>query len=302
MLTPIITGPSVTYRTLGLKRTDSMPLESGHSEISQSGSLAKDIFVLVPEDNEVQRKLMKKRLETAAKAKKKTIHIDFAKNFTEARNFIIQRALLYGKKYDALLTDNQMQDSDGNLKDNVGIDLLKWIQKHPKLEPISRAMYSADDVKKEATEKNRVHFFFKKTESKAAAERVVGNAVAAKPLGNDVVLDTEELERRSLDEASFIDGYTASRTRIPLSRAQSEYSTASHRSTSEPPSPLTTRTPFQRTPSTATLKSLESPTTSRNSTFLEPGSPISPVKSRRPFDLSVSIPPKDGHIPEDSSV
>jgi CheY-like chemotaxis protein len=215
-------GTHFPLRSLGIKRTPSMPPSPSPSEISLARPKSPDLVILLPEDNPMQQKLMTKQLEKAAKAKKKTIRIDFAKNFTDARNAIIRRAQTRGKKYDALLTDNQMQDTSGKLKENVGIDLIEWIKKHPKVEPTSRAMYSADNVREKVRLHNLVHRFFKKTESKEAAERVVGGAIAAKPLGTEIQTASDvqsPKSKRSMESLTALFGQPSAGSRISLNRS-----------------------------------------------------------------------------------
>jgi CheY-like chemotaxis protein len=214
--------PHFPLRTLGIKRTPSMPPSPSPSEISLARPTSPDLVVLLPEDNPMQQKIMTRQLEKAAKAKKRTIRIDLAKNFTDARNAIITRAQTRGKKYDALLTDNQMQDTSGNLKENVGVDLVEWIKKHPRVEPTSRAMYSADNVKEKVRLYNLVHRFFKKTESKEAAERVVGGAIAAKPLGTEIQTASDvqsPKSKRSMESLTALFGQPSGGSRISLNRA-----------------------------------------------------------------------------------
>jgi CheY-like chemotaxis protein len=160
----------IKKRTFSL--TPSSPTADKHN-IAKSPSHPEELFILLAEDNMIQRAIITRRLQKSAKAHHVKINLVIQKTFSGIKQVIQEHYEKYGKPFDAILTDNQMEDDKGKLQDNVGIQIINWLKENPLLQPPIRHMYSADEVKKEATESYGVHTFFNKTESQAAAEKLI---------------------------------------------------------------------------------------------------------------------------------
>lgn len=185
--------------------TPSMP----STPIGSPNSSTHNLALLVCEDNPIAEAMLLKQVEKningradiqgrvskappvkdgKEKSGPENVLVQVVDGFKQARNAIIRRAM-EGKRFDGMLTDNQMLDpTHKNLENGAGLKLGGWIDKRWRIKPSASGMYSADDVKEEA--ESIFSRFWPKKDASQAVSGILGFARNARKIGNRIEVGT----------------------------------------------------------------------------------------------------------------